>query len=66
MGVFPVAAHRREREERERPCPINAFLFFFFNKKPIHLRGECRHQFRVLGEFKRGVDLTWHTGIGLA
>ncbi|MFS8019883.1 putative endoplasmic reticulum oxidoreductin 1, ERO1-like superfamily [Helianthus anomalus] len=33
------------------------FLFFFFNKKPSHLRGECRHQFRVLGEFKRGVDV---------
>ncbi|MFS7943269.1 hypothetical protein Hanom_Chr06g00498271 [Helianthus anomalus] len=26
-------------------------------KKSIHLRGECRHQFRVLGEFKRGVDV---------
>ncbi|MFS8006085.1 hypothetical protein Hanom_Chr13g01245121 [Helianthus anomalus] len=32
-------------------------IFFFFNKKPSHLRGECRHQFRVLGEFKRGVDV---------
>ncbi|MFS7983434.1 hypothetical protein Hanom_Chr11g00974441 [Helianthus anomalus] len=31
--------------------------FPFFNKKPSHLRGECRHQFRVLGEFKRGVDV---------
>ncbi|MFS7974835.1 hypothetical protein Hanom_Chr10g00873421 [Helianthus anomalus] len=29
----------------------------FFNKKPSHLRGECRHQFKVLGEFKRGVDV---------
>ncbi|MFS8007994.1 hypothetical protein Hanom_Chr14g01267501 [Helianthus anomalus] len=29
--------------------------FFSFNKKPSHLRGECRHQFRVLGKFKRGV-----------
>ncbi|KAJ0641588.1 hypothetical protein HanLR1_Chr16g0628931 [Helianthus annuus] len=27
--VFSVAAHRREREEREGPCPINDFLFFF-------------------------------------
>ncbi|MFS7901848.1 hypothetical protein Hanom_Chr01g00004421 [Helianthus anomalus] len=32
-------------------------FFFFFNKKPSHLRGECRHQFRVLGEFKRRVDV---------
>ncbi|MFS8028871.1 hypothetical protein Hanom_Chr16g01515631 [Helianthus anomalus] len=33
-------------------------IFSFLNKKPSHLRGECRHQFRVLGEFKRGVDVT--------
>ncbi|MFS7915352.1 hypothetical protein Hanom_Chr02g00164331 [Helianthus anomalus] len=33
------------------------FFFFFFNKKPSHLRGECHHQFRVLGEFKRRVDM---------
>ncbi|MFS7966832.1 hypothetical protein Hanom_Chr09g00778481 [Helianthus anomalus] len=32
--------------------------FLFFTKKPSHLREECRHQFRVLGEFKRGVDVT--------
>ncbi|MFS7930823.1 hypothetical protein Hanom_Chr04g00348771 [Helianthus anomalus] len=32
-------------------------LFFKKKKKTIHLRGECRHQFRVLGEFKRGVDV---------
>ncbi|MFS7899810.1 hypothetical protein Hanom_Chr09g00861751 [Helianthus anomalus] len=32
------------------------FLLFFY-KKPSHLRGECRHQFRVLGEFKREVDV---------
>ncbi|MFS7942657.1 hypothetical protein Hanom_Chr06g00490981 [Helianthus anomalus] len=32
--------------------------FLFFNKKPSHLRGKCRHQFRVLGEFKRGVDVS--------
>ncbi|MFS7892521.1 hypothetical protein Hanom_Chr00s000647g01653381 [Helianthus anomalus] len=43
-----------EREERERSGPMN---FFFVNKKPSHLSGECRHQFRVLGEFKRGVDV---------
>ncbi|MFS7995388.1 hypothetical protein Hanom_Chr12g01117321 [Helianthus anomalus] len=37
---------------------MKSFLFFFFfNKKPSHLRGECRHQFRVLGEFKSGVDV---------
>ncbi|KAJ0590417.1 hypothetical protein HanIR_Chr04g0197181 [Helianthus annuus] len=36
------------------------FFFFFLKKKTIHLRGECRHQFRVLGE------LTWHTRIGWA
>ncbi|MFS7913633.1 hypothetical protein Hanom_Chr02g00143981 [Helianthus anomalus] len=28
--------------------------FLFFNKKPSYLRGECRHQLRVLGEFKSG------------
>ncbi|MFS8008823.1 hypothetical protein Hanom_Chr14g01277441 [Helianthus anomalus] len=32
-------------------------FLFFFNKKPSHLRGECRHQFRVLREFKRGVNV---------
>ncbi|MFS8027142.1 hypothetical protein Hanom_Chr16g01495201 [Helianthus anomalus] len=37
--------------------PMRSFLSFFFNKKPSHLKGECRHQFRVLGE------LTWHTRI---
>ncbi|MFS7954129.1 hypothetical protein Hanom_Chr07g00626681 [Helianthus anomalus] len=36
---------------------MKSFFFFFFNKKPSYLRGECRHQFRVLGEFKRGVDV---------
>ncbi|MFS7985381.1 hypothetical protein Hanom_Chr11g00997741 [Helianthus anomalus] len=30
---------------------------FFLIKKPSHLRGECRHPFRVLGEFKREVDV---------
>ncbi|MFS8004062.1 hypothetical protein Hanom_Chr13g01221241 [Helianthus anomalus] len=54
-----------EREERERRegdlVQSNDFLFFFFfffkKKKPIHLRGEWRHQMGVLGEFKRGVDV---------
>ncbi|MFS7941740.1 hypothetical protein Hanom_Chr06g00479801 [Helianthus anomalus] len=32
-------------------------LFFFLNKKKIPLRGECRHQNGVLGEFKRRVDV---------
>ncbi|MFS7932598.1 hypothetical protein Hanom_Chr04g00369701 [Helianthus anomalus] len=30
---------------------------FFFNKKTISLRGECRHQIRVRLVFKRGVDM---------
>ncbi|MFS7932033.1 hypothetical protein Hanom_Chr04g00363011 [Helianthus anomalus] len=34
--------------------PIKLLLLFFFNKKPSPLRGECRHQIGVLGEFKRG------------
>ncbi|MFS7974078.1 hypothetical protein Hanom_Chr09g00864261 [Helianthus anomalus] len=47
---------REERGRRERWVgPMRNF--FFFNKKPSHLRGECRHQFRVLGKFKRGVDV---------
>ncbi|MFS7912687.1 hypothetical protein Hanom_Chr02g00132831 [Helianthus anomalus] len=41
------------------------FFFFFFNKKPSHLRGECRHQFRVLGEFKRGVDVAHEHWFGV-
>ncbi|KAJ0593783.1 hypothetical protein HanHA300_Chr03g0101381 [Helianthus annuus] len=45
-----------EREERGKGWTNEKFLFFF-NKKPSHLRGECRYQFRVLGEFKRGVDV---------
>ncbi|MFS8010378.1 hypothetical protein Hanom_Chr14g01296291 [Helianthus anomalus] len=53
----------RERGERERG-PINAFLFSL-KKKTIHLRGECRHQFRVLGEFKRGVDVTHENWLGV-
>ncbi|MFS7965296.1 hypothetical protein Hanom_Chr09g00760611 [Helianthus anomalus] len=49
-------------------------LFFFKKKKkkknglsikPIHLRGECRHQFRVLGEFKRGVDVAHEDWLGV-
>ncbi|MFS7934704.1 hypothetical protein Hanom_Chr05g00394851 [Helianthus anomalus] len=41
------------------------FFYFFFNKKPIHLRGECRHQFRVLEEFKRGVDVAHENWLGV-
>ncbi|MFS7981669.1 hypothetical protein Hanom_Chr10g00953711 [Helianthus anomalus] len=50
-----------EREGGERRQRSNHtfsfFFFFFFLKKPIHLRGEWRHQIGVLGEFKRGVDV---------
>ncbi|MFS7972696.1 hypothetical protein Hanom_Chr09g00847811 [Helianthus anomalus] len=46
--------------------PMRSFLsFFFFNKKPSQLRGECRHQFRVLGEFKRGVDVAHEDWFGV-
>ncbi|MFS7994010.1 hypothetical protein Hanom_Chr12g01100831 [Helianthus anomalus] len=41
------------------------FFLFFLKKKPIHLRGECRHQFRVLGEFKRGVDVAHEDWFGV-
>ncbi|MFS8031795.1 hypothetical protein Hanom_Chr17g01550171 [Helianthus anomalus] len=44
----------RGRRERTHGSMKN---FLFFNKKPNHLRGECRHQFRVLGEFKKGVNV---------
>ncbi|MFS7972334.1 hypothetical protein Hanom_Chr09g00843551 [Helianthus anomalus] len=46
---------------------MRSFLFFFlfFNKKPSHLREECRHQFRVLGGFKRGVDVTHEDWFGV-
>ncbi|MFS7934311.1 hypothetical protein Hanom_Chr05g00390071 [Helianthus anomalus] len=56
-GGGPVAAHR-ERGRREKAA-VQSHLFFFFlkKKKPIHLRGEWRHQIGVLGEFKRGVDV---------
>ncbi|KAM0028396.1 hypothetical protein Hdeb2414_s0019g00551131 [Helianthus debilis subsp. tardiflorus] len=47
--------------------PITAFLFFIFlkKKKPIHLRGEWRHQIGVLGEFKRGVDVAHEDWFGV-
>ncbi|MFS7957924.1 hypothetical protein Hanom_Chr07g00672181 [Helianthus anomalus] len=45
--------------------PIGDFLAFFLKKKPSHLRGECRHQFRVLGEFKRGVDVAHEYWFGV-
>ncbi|MFS8031823.1 hypothetical protein Hanom_Chr17g01550461 [Helianthus anomalus] len=51
---------RRERGER-REGTNHSFSFFFFfkkKKKPIHLIGEWRHQMGVLGEFKRGVDVS--------
>ncbi|MFS7902511.1 hypothetical protein Hanom_Chr01g00012141 [Helianthus anomalus] len=44
-----------ERGRREGGVTNKKFLFFLI--KTSHLRGECRHQFRVLGEFKRGVDV---------
>ncbi|MFS7926127.1 hypothetical protein Hanom_Chr04g00293331 [Helianthus anomalus] len=53
-GVPGGGSPKREGGEREA---LSNQCFFLFNKKPIHLRGECRHQFRVLGEFKRGVDV---------
>ncbi|MFS7994420.1 hypothetical protein Hanom_Chr12g01105891 [Helianthus anomalus] len=53
-----------EREERGRGD--QSMLFFKKKKKkPIHLRGECRHQFRVLEEFKRGVDVTHENWFGV-
>ncbi|MFS7912585.1 hypothetical protein Hanom_Chr02g00131701 [Helianthus anomalus] len=46
--------------------PFFSFFFFFLKKKkPIHLRRECRHQFRVLGEFKRGVDVAHEDWFGV-
>ncbi|MFS7989149.1 hypothetical protein Hanom_Chr11g01043361 [Helianthus anomalus] len=50
-------APKRGEEREGGPHSINQWNFFF-NKKPSHLRGECRHQFRVLGKFKRGVDVS--------
>ncbi|MFS8027897.1 hypothetical protein Hanom_Chr16g01504131 [Helianthus anomalus] len=38
---------------------------FFFNKKTSHLRGECRHQNGVLGEFKRGIDVALIDWLGV-
>ncbi|MFS7976830.1 hypothetical protein Hanom_Chr10g00896971 [Helianthus anomalus] len=40
-------------------------FFFFFNKKTSPLRGECRHQIGVLGEFKRGVDVAHEDWLGV-
>ncbi|MFS7993883.1 hypothetical protein Hanom_Chr12g01099341 [Helianthus anomalus] len=58
MGVEAPKRGGGEREERGRGDQSMLFFSFFLKKKkPIHLRGECRHQFRVLGEFKRGVDM---------
>ncbi|KAM0011272.1 hypothetical protein Hdeb2414_s0065g00766641 [Helianthus debilis subsp. tardiflorus] len=54
-----VGSHRRKEGEMEERGRRWTNDFFFFNKKPSHLRGECRHQFRVLGEFKRGVDVAY-------
>ncbi|MFS7958448.1 hypothetical protein Hanom_Chr07g00678661 [Helianthus anomalus] len=53
-----------EREERGRGDQ-SMFFFFLKKKKTIHLRGECRHQFRVLGEFKRGVDVAHEDWLGV-
>ncbi|MFS7973944.1 hypothetical protein Hanom_Chr09g00862641 [Helianthus anomalus] len=44
---------------------VSFFLKKKKKKKPIHLRGECRHQFRVLGEFKRGVDVALENWLGV-
>ncbi|MFS7928936.1 hypothetical protein Hanom_Chr04g00326621 [Helianthus anomalus] len=40
-------------------------MLFLKKKKPINLRGECRHQFRVLGEFKSGVDVAHEDWLGV-
>ncbi|MFS8028904.1 hypothetical protein Hanom_Chr16g01516031 [Helianthus anomalus] len=60
-GCFTGGEVPKRGEERGRLGPINDFFFFFFffkKKKPIHLKGEWRHQMGVLGEFKREVDVT--------
>ncbi|MFS8010374.1 hypothetical protein Hanom_Chr14g01296251 [Helianthus anomalus] len=67
MNLLMVGSCRREGDERERREGegTNQCFSFFFKKKTIHLRGECRHQFRVLGEFKRGVDVTHENWLGV-
>ncbi|MFS7970230.1 hypothetical protein Hanom_Chr09g00818581 [Helianthus anomalus] len=47
------------------PIKLLLLFFFFFNKKPSPLRGECRHQIGVLGEFKRGVDVAHEDWLGV-
>ncbi|MFS8027392.1 hypothetical protein Hanom_Chr16g01498171 [Helianthus anomalus] len=56
-----------ERKGGERRLLSNETFFFFFfkKKKPIHLRGEWRHQIGVLGEFKRGVDVAHEDWFGV-
>ncbi|MFS7951847.1 hypothetical protein Hanom_Chr07g00600031 [Helianthus anomalus] len=57
-----------ERKGGERRLLSNetfSFFFFFFFFKPIHLRGEWRHQIGVLGEFKRGVDVAHEDWFGV-
>ncbi|MFS7950573.1 hypothetical protein Hanom_Chr07g00584821 [Helianthus anomalus] len=44
---------------------IFLFFFFFLKKNPIHLRGECRHQFRMLEVFKREVDVAHEDWLGV-
>ncbi|MFS7896127.1 hypothetical protein Hanom_Chr00s004139g01719341 [Helianthus anomalus] len=66
LGVEAPKRWGGERERREGEGTNQCFFFFFFKKKKtIHLRGECRHQFRVLGEFKRGVDVAHEYWFGV-
>ncbi|MFS7889762.1 hypothetical protein Hanom_Chr00s000005g01610841 [Helianthus anomalus] len=61
---MPKRGEERGRREGELD---QSMLFFLFlkKKKPIHLRGKCRHQFRVLGDFKRGVDVAHEDWLGV-
>ncbi|MFS7971210.1 hypothetical protein Hanom_Chr09g00830031 [Helianthus anomalus] len=65
-GLERCAAAEEGGGERELPSNHKlSFFFFFFFLKPIHLRGEWRHQMRVLGEFKRGVDVAYGDWFGV-
>ncbi|MFS7933926.1 hypothetical protein Hanom_Chr04g00385551 [Helianthus anomalus] len=56
---------RREGGERRGLSNHRFSFFFFLKKKPIHLRGEWRHQIGVLGEFKRGLDVAHGDWLGV-